>query len=273
MPFAIRTSTGMRTAGGCSSEPGIRTAGRPCSGTAPQIKSAGSTKGRWQRVRTRNRWRARHAVWECPQLIEVDGRHVLLVSLAVDGTTRNVAAAVVDHARGRLHIDDWSPVTHGPGHYAASVFVDADGKPCVMFWIRGIGDRNAAWRGALSIPYRLSVVADRLVLAPHPVLDAKGTDAGPRTRLHMAPRSTQSSHLSIVSHDGRSVLDLLADSRTLMIETPSTTMTAPMTGEVVNLLFDGCVVEIASNGVVVGLPTVPTRVSIPASQTVTPWWR
>ena len=78
-------------------------------------------------------WRARHAVWECPQLIEVDGRHVLLVSLAVDGTTRNVAAAVVDHARGRLHIDDWSPVTHGPGHYAASVFVDADGKPCVMF--------------------------------------------------------------------------------------------------------------------------------------------
>jgi beta-fructofuranosidase len=218
-------------------------------------------------------WRARHAVWECPQLIQVGGRHVLFVSLAADGTTRNVSAAVVDHQRGSLHVDHWSQLTHGPGHYAASAFVDADGNPCVMFWIRGVGDARAGWAGALSIPYRLSLAADRLVLTPHPVLAALSTGPGHALGLTWRPDLRKSSHLSLSADDGRPVLDLLADSRTLLIETPSAAVTAPMTGTSIEVLFDGCLVEIASSGTVVGLPTSAARVVPPVSSAVTPWWR
>ncbi len=39
-----------------------------------------------------------------------------------------------------------------------------------MFWIRGVGDADAGWNGALSIPYRLWIVRGRLAMTPHPIL-------------------------------------------------------------------------------------------------------
>lgn len=106
--------------------------------------------------------------WECPHLVSVDGYDVLLVGSWKAGITGEVLAAVGHLQDGRLDTTEWTQITHGGGHYAATTFLDADDQPCVIFWIRGIADLEAGWAGALSLPYRLSVTDGRLRLQPHP---------------------------------------------------------------------------------------------------------
>ena len=106
--------------------------------------------------------------WECPHLISVDGHDVLFVGSWKDGITGEVLAAVGELQDGRFKSTEWTQITHGGGHYAATTFLDADNRPCIIFWIRGIADLDTGWSGALSIPYRLSVVDGALHLRPHP---------------------------------------------------------------------------------------------------------
>ncbi len=112
--------------------------------------------------------------WECPQLVEVDGATVVLVSAWEEGETGEVFAAVGEVDGGRLVHDGWTRVTHGRSHYAPSVFRDADGRACVMFWIRGVADEAAGWAGALSVPYVVGVVDGRFALAMHPAVLGSG---------------------------------------------------------------------------------------------------
>ena len=134
---------------------------------------------------------ARNMVWECPQLVRVGDRHVLLISVLADGVGGDALAAVGAYRAGRMQVASWSQITHGPGHYAPTTFLDADEQPCVLFWIRGVGDADAGWSGALSIPYRLALVDGRVALSPHPVLAAAvrtrsgrwGSPGGPRARV------------------------------------------------------------------------------------------
>ncbi len=118
--------------------------------------------------------------WECPNLVEADGAHVLFVSVWDDGTDR-MAAAVGSAAEGRFVADRWVTVASGPrGPYAGSVFRDALGRPCVIFWLRGIADEDAGWAGALSVPYVVRVIDGDLALEPHPaVVEAVACSAGP----------------------------------------------------------------------------------------------
>lgn len=114
--------------------------------------------------------------WECPHLIEVDGHEVLLTNSWMDGMTGEALAAVGRLEDDRFVTERWTQISHGGGHYAATVFRDAEGAPCAIFWIRGIADLDAGWSGALSIPYRLGVVEGSLRLSPHPnVVAAAGT--------------------------------------------------------------------------------------------------
>ncbi len=53
--------------------------------------------------------------WECPQLVEVGGRHVLVVSVWADDQTHYVAAAVGDLTDGRFEAERWQRLTYGPG--------------------------------------------------------------------------------------------------------------------------------------------------------------
>ena len=47
--------------------------------------------------------------------------------------------------------------------FAPSLFTDADGEPCVVFWMRGIADTDGAWTGAHSVPYRVRIAGDTVV--------------------------------------------------------------------------------------------------------------
>lgn len=107
--------------------------------------------------------------WECPQLIAVDGAHVLVFSIWEPTDMHDVACAVGDYADGRFAPRTWQRLTHG-GHYAASSFVDAAGAPGLIFWIRGIGDPDAGWEGVLSLPYTLGMDDDGVRLDPHVAL-------------------------------------------------------------------------------------------------------
>ncbi|MFT3874109.1 MAG: glycoside hydrolase family 32 protein [Nocardioides sp.] len=111
--------------------------------------------------------------WECPQLLRVGDRWVLVVSVWADGLTRYVAGVVGDLTDGRFEsTGPWQRFTYGPSHYAASAFVDADGRPCLLHWLRDVADVPAGWAGAHSVPHVVALDGERLVLEPHPAVAA-----------------------------------------------------------------------------------------------------
>jgi len=220
--------------------------------------------------------RARHIAWECPQLIRIGDRHVLLVSVWGDGKTHYAAAAVGTYRSGQFKVDHWERLTHGAGHYAPSTFLDEAGQPCVLFWIRDVADSTVPWRGALSIPYRLSLAEDRLRLAPHPHLRAARPDPRHTVGFSWQPRRSRTDQLSLTAVDGAPVIDLLARGNTLMVATGGATVTSPLPADdgepLVDVLVDGNVLEVMTGEAVIALP-VPTGAALAeAPRAVTSWW-
>ena len=111
-------------------------------------------------------------LWECPQIFEIDGKHVLVTSVWEDDVLHYVAYAVGDYENGRFSARRWHRLTYGDSYYAPSFFRDRDGEPNLIFWLRGVADESSGWASAHSVPHRLTLVGDRLVAQPHPdVLD------------------------------------------------------------------------------------------------------
>ena len=125
-------------------------------------------------------------VWECPQLLRVDGVWVLVVSVWADGETQYVAAAGGDLIDGRFAARSWQRLTHG-AHYAASAFRDAEGRPSLIHWLRGVADPDGRWVGAHSVPHVLRLDGDRVVPEPHPVVAGRLTRDGDRLVLVDGP--------------------------------------------------------------------------------------
>ena len=123
------------------------------------------------------------AMWECPQIFDLDGRHVMLSS-AWDRDVLNYAGYAVGHyENGRFEPEAWGRLTFGPSYYAPSFFRDAEGRACTTFWMRGIDDLDAGRAGAHSIPYVLSLRDDVLVATPHPDLGAYHGPVSPDGRI------------------------------------------------------------------------------------------
>ena len=110
----------------------------------------------------------RSTLWECPQLFQIDGRDVLILS-GDDEDGRYVGYAVGRWADGRFDAQHWGRLTFGGRHYAPTFLRDAHGRPTLVFWLQDIhGD---GWAGAHSIPYLVALDGDELVLEPHPDLE------------------------------------------------------------------------------------------------------
>lgn len=107
-------------------------------------------------------------LWECPQIFEVDGAHVLVTSVWDDDVLHYVAYAVGSYEGGRFHPRQWHRLTYGDSYYAPSFFRDRDGQPCLIFWLRGPVDEESGWASAHSVAHRLSLVDGRLVTELHP---------------------------------------------------------------------------------------------------------
>jgi beta-fructofuranosidase len=125
------------------------------------------------------------SMWECPQLFPLDGTWVLIVSVMRDGVAEAVEYALGDYDGTRFTARTRGRFGHGDQMYATTAFTDADGRRCVMSWLRERGNAaptGSPWAGAISVPWVLRVDGDRLVAAPHPNLP---TAAGPALALEL----------------------------------------------------------------------------------------
>lgn len=112
------------------------------------------------------------SLWECPQILEVDGRHVLLASVWQHDVLHHVAYGIGRYVNGRFDVNTWGRLTYGPSYYAPSYFRDVNERPNVVLWLRGITDTGAGWIGSHSVPHTLHLVDDRLVATPSDRLHA-----------------------------------------------------------------------------------------------------
>lgn len=108
--------------------------------------------------------------WECPQILDVDGRTVALVASwsHADGPGA-VLAFPVEGTPAPHRVDD------GRNFYASSVMRDSSYGPLIFGWITEGRDpaewQRAGWAGAISLPRRPWLEGDRLCTGPHPAVE------------------------------------------------------------------------------------------------------
>ncbi len=116
-------------------------------------------------------------IWECPQLLEVDGQWVLALSLLAGGVLGDVVYLVGDleSAAGlpRYRVRGGGLVDTGPSMYAPQAVPDRDG-PLLLGWVRQEGAPDDApldaVAGCLTLPRRLSLVDGALVSVVDPAV-------------------------------------------------------------------------------------------------------
>jgi beta-fructofuranosidase len=127
-------------------------------------------------------------IWECPQLVEVDGHWVLLVSLwragVLDGVVYAVGSLADDGGRPRFASRSAGRADAGTSCYAPQVLQDAPGgTPLFVGWAREDDPHPDAVvhpdavAGCLTLPRRLRFVDDRLVGQVDPALRSLVGDA------------------------------------------------------------------------------------------------
>jgi beta-fructofuranosidase len=214
------------------------------------------------------------ALWECPQFFEIGGHWVMVSSVWSDDVLHYAGYGIGTFAGGRFEARTWGQLSFGESYYAPSFFRDREGRPCLIFWMRGVLDADAGWCGALSLPYVLSLVGDRLVAQPHPDvaahrtgIDAEGghafdlewtpTDSGDRIVLAAA-----GSENAVIEVDhGRVRLERLGHENIEM----------PWSGGTLRVVVDGPTIEISSPDGLLGGPIEPVVEWLPTRGAVQAW--
>lgn len=184
------------------------------------------------------------AGWECPQRAVVDGREVLLVSVWEPGALHHVAY---------LLDGTWHRLTHGPSHYAGSVFLDRDGGPGLVTWLREV--RGDGWTGATSLPMTLAVRGDRLVARPVPALAERRALAPDGVLPLVADVDWAPAPGDTLAGDG---FALTAADEEVLVEAGAHRFPLPWAGEPLRLVLDGPVLELYGDLGVAAAPVVRT---------------
>jgi beta-fructofuranosidase len=128
-------------------------------------------------------------IWECPNLVHIDGRWVLLLSLWrwSEGThqlagVRYLVGRLIPVGTGlRFAAEAGGLVDAGPAFYAPHVLVTAD-RALMWGWSWELGRSPdevdaAGWAGVLTFPRELQLAGDALVVRPAAELDGLRTGA------------------------------------------------------------------------------------------------
>jgi beta-fructofuranosidase len=194
------------------------------------------------------------SLWECPALLQVDGRPVVVISVGGPSDQHAVVYAWVEDDDGdRLRLAPWQRLTHGPSLYAASGFHDVDGRPGLLVWLRGIGDVGAGWMGAHSLPYLLSASGGRLVARAHPALDGRRTGEVPPGLLPAVADLDWSPRPGDVL-ESPGLFRAQASEEAVVVAGHE----LPWSGERVRLVVDGPVLEVFADGGVLAVPVPAT---------------
>jgi beta-fructofuranosidase len=219
------------------------------------------------------------ALWECPQIFEVDGHWVMVSSVWDDDVLHYAGYGIGDrhsYRDGRFAPIDWGRLSFGESYYAPSFFRDRDGRACLMFWMRGVTDSKEGWASCLSVPYLLSVEHGRLVLRPHPELaDRRGVEvvAGASAAgidLEWMP-SPDGDVLTLGSENGETVRISTCNGLVTLERPGLDTWTMPWSGGQVRVLIDGPVLEICTADGILGGSIEPSKTWLPVSGTATAW--
>ena len=188
------------------------------------------------------------SLWECPQLLQVGDRQVLVVSVWADDRLHHVAAATVRSDGWQLLPDRWQQLTTGTGYYAPATFTDASGAPCLVFWLRGLLDDRAGRAGALSVPHRVELHGDQLVLRLHPAVNAGARDDRAGANAALAEPADVAAEPFRACVGGRTVVSVSHDDGRVVIDVDGTreSIEAPSTG--VQVLLDGPCIEVVTLG-------------------------
>jgi beta-fructofuranosidase len=193
------------------------------------------------------------SLWECPSLMIVDGRAVLVLSVGGPGDQHAMVGALVEEHGDRLAVGPWQRLTFGPSLYAASAFTDADGRWGLISWLRGVGDADAGWMGAHSLPYRVFVDGGRVALRPHPVVEGRRAAAvapgvlPPVADLEWAPRPGEALESAGLFR---------AEAREDAVVVSGHEL--PWAGEPLRLVLDGPVLEVFGDHGVLAVPVRAT---------------
>lgn len=188
------------------------------------------------------------ALWECPQFVEIDGVEVMVSSVWDADVLHYAGYATGAYRDGRFDAAGWGRLTYGEGYYAPSFLFDAEGRPCLSFWIRGITDDDAGWAGAHSVPFRLSAVDGVLVATPHPDVAAH---RGERAADGRVPGTTADIEWAAttgeltVDSGGESVLHVSRTPETAVVTIGEAEWIVPAAGPL-RMIIDGPVFELAS---------------------------
>lgn len=219
------------------------------------------------------------ALWECPQIFEVDGHWVMVSSVWDDDVLHYAGYAIGDSSSyrdGRFGPVDWGRLSFGESYYAPSLFRDREGRPCLMFWMRGVRDPVEGWASCLSVPYLLAVADGRLVSLPHPELaDRRGPrvaagETAATIDLEWTP-AADPDQLVLGGADRTSARISTGDGLVVLERPGHETWTMPWSGGPVRVLIDGPVLEISTADGLLGAPIEPSTTWLPASGTVTAW--
>jgi beta-fructofuranosidase len=228
-PFVHRDADGWRMVVGCATEDG------------PAVWSYRSDDLlRWRSegvvaARPGTEWTGQG--WECPALLEVDGRTVLLVSVWEPEALHCVAYAICSPDATGLNPGTFRRLSYGASYYAASVFSDHHGRPGIVAWLRDVADVGAGWAGATSLPALVSLRADRLVLTPPTETTAWSPTIG--DRLH------------------EEAFTLTARAGSLLLTAGETEVELPWEGEPIRFVVDGQVLELYGSHGIAAVPLAP----------------
>lgn len=202
-------------------------------------------------------------LWECPQLFEIDGRHVLLTSVWHGGVLHFAGYGVGRYEDGRFVADTWGRLSFGTSYYAPSFFRDEEGRPCLTFWMRGVRNDSQGWSGAHSVPQVLALQGDRLVASPHPSIDRYRGDVlaeGAAIDGHAVDISWTPGPQDVmaVHHGDQQTLRIEHGDGILVVFAAGDASTMPYDGGPIRLILDGPTVEISAAGGVLGAPMSAT---------------
>ena len=95
----------------------------------------------------------RHGLGIVPQLFELDGSWVMLVSVWDDDVLYHVVYALGDYDGHQFLPRVWGRFSYGQQLYATTTFTDTAGRRCVMSWMREQNNTppaNSDWASAIA---------------------------------------------------------------------------------------------------------------------------
>jgi beta-fructofuranosidase len=187
-------------------------------------------------------------LWECPQLIRMDGEDVLVASVWAGDDLHHVVAAVGESHGPTFTAERWQQLTFGKGYYAPASFRDAEGEPCLVFWIRGLLDQEAGRAGALSVVHRVVVEEERLVLRLHPALTALGHPERNGANAAIAEPADLTAGVVRLTSEGRPVLTISHENGRVVVQAGTERVAIVASPRRVQVLVDGPCIEVLTSG-------------------------